>query len=80
MDHFLRSIACVLGASRFLALAKPLGGNRLQWVKSFTSWLCFQFQNAFSFHLLPHQFGVVIKDGCQALVHVIPNILNVHID
>ncbi len=80
MDHFLRSITCILGASRFLALAKPLGGNRLQWVKSFTSWLCFQFRNAFSFRLLPNQFGVVIKDGCQALMHVIPNILDVDID
>jgi hypothetical protein len=80
MDHFLRSIACVLGASRFLALAKPLGGNRSQWVKSYTSWLCFQFQNAFSFHLLLHRFGVVIRDGCQALVHVIPIILDVHLD
>jgi hypothetical protein len=29
MGHFLGSIACVLGAVRFLALAKPSSGIRL---------------------------------------------------
>jgi hypothetical protein len=30
--------------------------------------------------LLPHQFGVVIKGGCEVMVHGIQVILNVHLD
>jgi hypothetical protein len=34
----------------------------------------------FSFHLLPHQFGVLVRGGCEVLVHGIQVVLDVHLD
>jgi hypothetical protein len=34
----------------------------------------------FSSHLSPHQFGVVVRGGCETMVHDIQFILDVHHD
>jgi hypothetical protein len=46
---------------------------------------CFEFNlynlaMRFFFQLLPHQFGVVVKGGCEVLVHGIQAVLDVHLD
>jgi hypothetical protein len=74
MGRFPRSIIHILGAITFLALAKPFGGIKLIVVGEVfyclvSIALCFQLQDVFSFHLSPHQFGVVIRGGCKAMVH-----------
>jgi hypothetical protein len=33
--------------------------------------LCMQFCDAFASHLSPYKFGQAIKEGCEAMVHVI---------
>jgi hypothetical protein len=42
--------------------------------------LCLQFCDAFTFHLSPYQFGVVVKKGCEAMVHGIWATLDAHFD
>jgi hypothetical protein len=42
--------------------------------------LCFQFRDAFQAHFSPHYFGVIIKRGCEAMVHDIQAALDVHLD
>jgi hypothetical protein len=43
--------------------------------------LCLQFCDAFAYHLLmPYQFGMVVKRGCEAMVHGIWATLNAHSD
>jgi hypothetical protein len=68
-----------------LALAKTLKGVPLIVMgKAFyclvNRALYLQFHDAFSLHLSPHQFNVVIKGGCEVVVHGIRIVLNVHID
>lgn len=79
----LGSIVKALGVARLLTLAKPSGGIRPIVVGEVFYWLvsrtfCFQFHGAFVVHLSPHQFGVVIKGGCEGIVHGIQVTLNVH--
>jgi len=31
-------------------------------------------------HMLPHQFGVIGRGGCEAMVHGIWVVLNIHLD
>ncbi len=38
------------------------------------------FCNVFSSHMLSHQFGMEIKDGCEAMVHGIRSALDLHPD
>ncbi|CAK9233086.1 unnamed protein product [Sphagnum troendelagicum] len=58
---------------RLLALAKPSNGNNcLQWARfsigrSIVLYV-FSSEVAFSSHLLPHQFGMAIKDRCEGVV------------
>jgi hypothetical protein len=66
-------------------MMKPLGGVRpiamretLYQLTSCT--LCFQFREAFATHFSPHQFGVVTKDDCEAIMHDIRYSLNFHLD
>ncbi len=61
-----RSITQILGATRLLTLAKPLGGVQLIIIDEMLYWLMnralwFQFCDVSSLHLLPHQFGVVVN-------------------
>ncbi len=83
MCRFPRSIIHILGAITFLALAKPFGGIRsivvgevFYCLVNIALW--FQLRNVFSFHMLPHQFGVVIRGECKAMVHGIWITLNIH--
>ncbi len=39
---------------------------------------CFQFHDVFTLHFLPHQFGVVVKDECEDVVHGVQIILDIH--
>jgi hypothetical protein len=73
MGRFPRSIVCVFGVVKLLALSKPSGGIKPIAMGEVLYWLinralCFSFQDEFSFHLSPHQFGVVVKGGCEAVV------------
>jgi hypothetical protein len=61
-----RSVAEILSVNRLSTLAKPLGGVRSIIVDEMFYWLldralCFQFCDVSSSHLLPHEFGVVIR-------------------
>lgn len=38
------------------------------------------FRNVFSSHMLSHQFGMAIKDGCETVVHGIRFALDLHFD
>jgi len=38
------------------------------------------FHNVFSFHMLSHQLGMVVKDGCETVVHGIRYALDLHLD
>jgi hypothetical protein len=40
--------------------------------------LCLQFCEAFATHFSPHQFGVVTKGGCEAIIHGIKCTLDLH--
>jgi hypothetical protein len=42
--------------------------------------LCFQFHEAFATHFCPHQFGVEIKGGYEAVIHDIRCTLDLHLD
>jgi hypothetical protein len=42
--------------------------------------LYFQFREAFATHFSSHQFGVVIKGGCEIIIHDIRYSLNLHLD
>jgi len=53
-------------------------GETLYWLTSHT--LCFQFHNVFATHFSPHQFGIVTKGGCEAIIHGIRCSLNFHLD
>jgi len=60
-----RSITWILGATRLLTLAKPLGGVQSIIIDEMFYLLmnrasCLQFCDVSSLHLLPHQFGVVV--------------------
>jgi hypothetical protein len=68
-----------------LAMTKPSGivhsivvGKTLYRLTSRVS--CFQFCNAFATHFSPHQFEVVIKGGCETIVHNIRCTLDLHTD
>jgi hypothetical protein len=61
-----RFVARILGVTRLSTLAKPLGGIGSIIVDKMFYWLlnralCFQFCDASSSHLLPHEFSVVIR-------------------
>ncbi len=78
-------MAQVIGASQLLILAKSFGGIRLivmgkvfYHLVSKVSYL--QFRDVFVFHLSPYQFGVVVKNGCEAVVHGIRATLDGHHD
>jgi hypothetical protein len=75
----------VLGENKLLALAKPFSGiHPIVMKKAFyqlmNKVLCLQFHDAFAFHLSPYQFRVVVKRGCEAMVHDIWVILDAHPD
>ncbi len=38
------------------------------------------FHNVFSSHMSSHQLGMVVKDGCEAMVHGIRSFLDLHRD
>ncbi len=68
-----------------LALTKPLGsiqpiviGEVIYWMVN--RGLCLQLQDTIFAHLSPHQFGVTVKGGCEAVVHVIQPTLDAHPD
>ncbi len=42
--------------------------------------LCLQFWDVLFFHLSLHQFGVIVSDGCEVVVHGIRIVLDVHPD
>jgi hypothetical protein len=72
--HIPPWIACVFGATCFLAMTKPLDGvhpilveETLYRLTSCT--LCFQFHDVFATHFSSHQFRVAIKGGCVAIIH-----------
>jgi hypothetical protein len=61
-----RFVVQILGATMFSTLAKPSSGVQLIIVDKMFYWLmnralCLQFCDASSSHLLPHQFGVVVR-------------------
>jgi hypothetical protein len=65
MGCFLGSIICVFGVVRLFVLANLSSGIKLIAMgevlhQSVNKALCFQLQDAFSSHLSPHQFNVVI--------------------
>jgi len=38
------------------------------------------FHNVFSSHMSSHQLGMVVKDGCEVVVHGIRFALDLHLD
>ncbi len=42
--------------------------------------LCLQLQDTIFTHLSPHQFGVIVRGGCEAVVHGIRPTLDAHPD
>jgi hypothetical protein len=42
--------------------------------------ICFRFHDTFETHFSPHQFGVIIKGSCEAIIHGIMHTLNFHPD
>jgi hypothetical protein len=38
------------------------------------------FHNVFSSHMSSHQLSMVIKDGCETMVHGIQSALDLHLD
>jgi hypothetical protein len=84
MGHFPRPITHILGAIKLLSLAKLSSGIKLivvveAFYQLVSITLCFQLQDAFSFHLSFHQFCVVIKDGHEVMVHGNRATLDVHL-
>ncbi len=83
-------IGCILGSiTRALGVAMPLTLTKFFcgiWPIAISKVLyqlvnmtfCLQFHDAFSTHLSPHQFGVTVRGGCEAIVHGIWATLNVH--
>jgi hypothetical protein len=71
--------------ARLLGMTKPLSGVCPiivgETLYRFTSYvLCLQFHEAFTTHFSPHQFGVVIKGGCETIIHGIKCTLDLHLD
>lgn len=76
VGQILRFITQILGATRLLTLAKPISGVQLitmgeMFYQLVCKALCLPFRDAFSLHLSPHQFGVVVRDGCVVMIHII---------
>jgi hypothetical protein len=68
------SIVMAFGVAKLLNVAKTFGGIRLIIIgKIFyqlvNRTLCFQFHDALAPHLSPHQFAIMIKGGCETMVH-----------
>jgi hypothetical protein len=66
-----------------LTLAKPFESITPIAVREFQYWLvnitlCLLFHDAFSTHLLPHQFGMVVLGGCEVVVHNVQVVLDIH--
>jgi hypothetical protein len=83
--HIPPQIAHVLGTTRLLAMTKALGGVCPiivgETLYRFTNCaLCLQFHEAFVTHFSPHQFGVIIKGGCEIVIHGIRCTLDLHPD
>ncbi len=84
-NHIPLQIAHVLRMVCLLTMTKPSNGVRLVAVKEPLYWftnhaLCFQFYDAFATHFFLHQFGVVMKDICEVIIHDIKCTLNLHLD
>jgi len=78
-------VVCIFGDTRLLALAKPSSGIQPIIMDEvfyllISRALCLQFHDMFFFHLLLHQFSVVIKGGCKVVAYGIQTTLNVHLD
>ncbi|KAL2634242.1 hypothetical protein R1flu_005721 [Riccia fluitans] len=79
------SMAYLLGASRLLALEKPSGGVRPIAVgevlyRLVARSLGFQFWDALADHFSPLQFGVVMRGGCETIIHGLHATLDLHPD
>jgi hypothetical protein len=80
MGRFPRPIACVLGVVRLLVLSKPSNGIKpIAMGKVFyqlvNKTLCFQL-----FSYVTSLVCVVIRGGCEVVVHDIRATLDVHFD
>jgi hypothetical protein len=67
-------MAQVLGVCMFLALVKLYGGIcpivvGEAFYQLVSKVLCLQFHDAFIFHLSPYEFRVMIKGGCETMIH-----------
>ncbi len=81
---FPKFIVRVFNYVRLLALAKPLGGIKpiamgkvFYWSINIT--LCFN-SKIVPFSFVVHWFGMVVKGGCEAMVHDIQSVLDVHLN
>jgi hypothetical protein len=61
-------VACFLAMTKLSNEVRPIiMREALYWLTSCV--LCLQFHEAFVTHFSPHQFGVIIKDGCEVVIH-----------
>ncbi len=83
VSYIPRLVARVLGENKLLALTKAFGGIhpivvREVFYQLMNIALCLQFHDVFVFHLSPYQFGVVVRGGCETMVHCIQATLDAH--